>query len=280
MSTLNRIAGALALAVAVAACSPAFRVSTFPSELALYEASFEQFQNRKWDNAIMGFERLTLELPARDSLLPLSHYYLGLSHKGRREDLLAAQSLIRLVESFPGDTLADDALFEAARSYQRLWRKPELDPMYGHSAIQAFETLIASYPDSPLRPEAEKQVGVLHDWLAQKDFETGDYYFRRRAYDSAIIYFQSVMADYPGTPTARRAAFRMLETYRKLNYAEEAEEVCRTMRDRYPGDAEVASACGEAPATPPTAAPPDSGGRAGTLHAAVAPRLPGGRASG
>lgn len=262
MSFLNRIAGALGLAAALGACSPAFRVNTFPSELALYEASLGQFQKRKWDNAVLGFERLTLELPARDSLLPLSHYYLGMAHKGRGEDLLAAQSLVRLVESFPGDTLADDALYEAARSYQRLWRKPELDPQYGLSAIQAYETLVTTYPDSPLRPQAERQIATLHDWLARKDFETADYYFRRRAYDSAIIYYQDVIRDYPDTPTARRASFRMLEIYRKLNYAEEAEEVCRGMRDRYPGDADVLAACGAPREVVPPTAPPDTVGPA------------------
>ena len=41
----------------------------------------------------------------------------------------------RGLENFPGDSLADDALYEASRAYQSMWRKPELDKAYGESAI-------------------------------------------------------------------------------------------------------------------------------------------------
>ncbi len=250
MSSRTGIASALGVLLVLGACAPSFRLNRYPDDLTLYQASLSQLQRKHWDNAVTGFERLTLQLAARDSLLPLSHYYLGVAHKRNGEDLLAAQSFIRLVESFPADTLSDDALFEAASSYQRLWRKPQLDPQYGYSAIQAYETLLASYPDSPRRADAERELAELHDELAQKDFMTAEYYFRRRAYDSAIIYYQDVMTHYPQTPTAKRAAFRMLDTYGRLNYREEAAEVCRTMMERYPGDAEVVRACaGRMPAT-------------------------------
>lgn len=248
MSSITRIASTLGVLLALGACAPTFRLNRYPDDIALYRAALDQLQQRHWENAVTGFERLTLQLAARDSLLPLSHYYLGVAHQRRGEDLLAAQSYIRLVESFPSDTLSDDALFEAAHAYQRLWRKPELDPQYGFSAIQAYETLLTSYPDSPRRPEAEREMARLNDMLAKKDFETAEYYFRRRAYDSAIIYYQDVIAQHPQTPTGRRASFRLLETYRRLNYKEEAAEVCRTMRERYAGDAEVERACAGLPA--------------------------------
>ena len=254
MSSLTRLASALGVLLALGACAPTFRLNRYPDDLSLYRAALDQLQQRHWENAVTGFERLTLQLAPRDSLLPLSHYYLGVAHQRRGEDLLAAQSYIRLVESFPADTLSDNALFEAARAYQRLWRKPELDPQYGFSAIQAYETFISTYPDSPLRPDVDRELAHLHDLLAEKDFDTAEYYFRRRAYDSAIIYYQDIVTAYPQTPTARRASFRMLETYQRLNYREEAAEVCRSMRGRYAGDAEVEKAC----AALPVLAPADS----------------------
>ncbi len=260
MSFRTRIASALGVLLVLGACAPSFRLNRYPDDLSLYQAALNQLQRKHWDNAVTGFERLTLQLAARDSLLPLSHYYLGVAHQRNGEDLLAAQSYIRLVESFPADTLSDDALFEAAHAYQNLWRKPALDPQYGFSAIQAYETLLASYPDSPRVPETERELAQLHDDLAQKDFMTAEYYFRRRAYDSAIIYYQDVMTQYPQTPTAKRAAFRMLETYGRLSYREEAAEVCRTMIERYPGDGEVMRACsGSASVAPADSTLPDTG---------------------
>lgn len=246
--SVTRLVVGLAFAVAIAACAPSFRIASYPTSDSLFTAALAEYQRERWDNAIEGFEQLTIQLGARDSLLPASYYYLGMAHRRRGEELLAAQSFVRLVEAFPGDTLADDALFEAARSYQRLWRKPELDPQYGTAAIETFETLLNAYPQSPLVPRAQQGISALVEMLAQKDLRTAEQYLRIRAYDSAIIYLSDVRERYPETDTARRAGLYLVDVYRRLNYREEAEETCAQLRQRHPTDREVREACGAAPA--------------------------------
>ena len=123
--------------VAVAACRPEFKLKNLTTNDALYKASLEEYRRHHWDNAIVGFEKLSTDLPARDSLLPRSYWYLASAHEHQDEHLLAAQSFSRLVESFPEDSLADDAALEAARAYKRLWRKPGLDATYGENAYSA-----------------------------------------------------------------------------------------------------------------------------------------------
>jgi len=264
MIRLVHLPGALLAVLLVAACSSGFELARYQTNESLFVASVAEFQRGRWDNAIAGFERLTLQLPARDTLLPRAHWYLGVAHQRKDEDLLAAQSFVRLVEGFPADTLADDALFEAASAYKRIWRKPELDSQYGETAISTFQTLLSAFPDSPRRAEAEREIAQLQEWMARKDHDTGVYYVRRRAFDSAIIYFQDVVEKYPDTPTARLSSLELLDVYRRLNYREEAEEVCGRLRTKYPSDAEVRAACGAGPAVPaaPRAPPPDSSGAA------------------
>lgn len=253
---------AIAVLAVLAACTASFNLARYQTNDALYGAAMAEYEQHHWDNAIAAFERLTLQLPARDTLLPRAHWFLGRAHLERDEQLLAAQSFVRLVESFPADTLADDALFEAAKAYARMWRKPELSPEYGETAVGTFQTLLSAYPDSPRVAEAQQEIARLHDWMARKDYETGEYYQRRRAYDSAIIYFQDVVQKYPDTPTAKRASLKLLDVYHELKYAEEAEEVCAGLRARYADDASVAAACGPAPTTAPRAPPADTSGTA------------------
>ena len=179
-----------------------------------------EYNRHKWENAVNAFEKLTLDLPARDTLLPLAHFYLAQSHIGRKEYLLAAQSFNRLAESFATDTLADDAKYEAARSYQRLWRAPPLDPQYGELAMATYQELLALYPDSPLNADAASQVKALNEMFATKDYETGLHYFRRKAYDSAIIYFKDVVRLYPESQRARDAYLRLAESYQIIRYRE------------------------------------------------------------
>jgi len=236
-----------------AACRPTFQLRRYTTDVALYQASLREFERRRWDNAVLGFERLTTNLPARDTLLPRAFWYLAKSQQGRREWLLAAQSFTRLVEGFPEDTLADDALLDAARSYRRLWRKPTLDSQYGETALATYRQFLGLYPDSPLTGTATAELGQLEEWFAVKNFEIGQHYLRRKMYDSAIIYFRDVMRLYPSAPTARRAGLRMVHAYRSIRWNDEAKEVCTTLRRNYPTDQEVRLACGDVTA----AAAPD-----------------------
>ena len=207
----------------VAACHPEFSLKDFTSNEALYAASFKEYQHHKWDNAITGFEKLTTDLPARDTLLPRSYWYLASAHQHDSEYLLAAQSYSRILESFPDDSLADDAGLESARSYARLWRRPQLDPQYGETAIASYNTLIGLYPNSPVVKTAEREIADLENRLAIKDFEAGDYYFRKKAYDSGILYFKDVLQKFGTTPTARVAEMRLVEAYKAIKYPDAAD---------------------------------------------------------
>src|SRR5439155_6256890 len=137
---------AAAMVLTAVACRPDFQLKRFTTNESLYTASLREFQRRKWDNAVAGFEKLTTSLAPRDTLLPRSYWYLASAHEHIGEHLLAAQSFNRLVETFPEDTLADDAALEAARSYAKLWRSPALDPMYGETALATYNTLLGPYP--------------------------------------------------------------------------------------------------------------------------------------
>lgn len=236
----------LFVAVATTACVRGFQVKKYPTNEGLFAAGVSEYNHKKWDNAITAFEKLTLELSARDTLLPLSHWYLALAHEGKAEHILAATSFTRLSESFPDDSLADDALFQAGMSYVKIWKNPELDPAYGTLAQSHLRTLLSVYPDTPLRKDAEAALLALDDRYAAKDYLNGMFYVRRGAFDSSIIYFKSVVKDYPNTDHARLALIRMVEVYRKpqMNYKEEATETCTTLKTAYPTDKEVVKVCG------------------------------------
>lgn len=263
------VAAVLAATVAVG-CSRGFRVTNFPTPTGLYSASLAEYNNKKWNNAITGFERLTLDLAARDTLLPLAHWYLANAHELRGEHILAASGFSRLAESFPDDTLADDALFQSGESYLRLWRRVDLDPQYGTLAQLQFRQLLGIYPDAPYAAQADTRLLEIDDMFAAKDYGTGVYYTKRRAYDSAILMFKSVVKDYPNTPHTRLALLRMVETYRRpqLNYKEEALETCATLRAAYPDDVEVNTTCPPPAVEPPS---PPGGVTVDTSHALRSP---------
>lgn len=248
-----RLLLALVALVATGACRASFQPRDFGGDLErLFQASSTELQQRHWDNAIRGFERLTIELPARDPMLPRAIYHLAEAHAGKKEHLLAAQQFVRVAESFPLDTLADDALLNAGRQYARLWRKPSLDATYGEMARSTLESMVALYPQSPLAGDGRRELAAVNDQFAQKLFQNGMFYYRRKGYESALVYFRDVVGTYPDTPTAREAMLQMVDAYRRINYREDVEETCDALRRKYPGDGAVQERCGAAPATTAT----------------------------
>lgn len=235
----------LAATLALAACARGFQLKKYPTNNGLFKASMAEFHAKHWDNAVTGFEKLTLDLTARDTLLPLAHYYLGKAHENNGEYLLAAQSYAKLAESFPDDTLAAAALLAAGDSYLKMWRDPSLDPTYASMAQTQYRLLLSVYPDSPLKEKAEAGAAKVDEMLATKDYETGLHYIRRHAYDSALIYLKDVVRNYPNTQRSRDAMLRIVEVYHlpEMNYREEAKEMCVAMHGAYPGDPDVAKLC-------------------------------------
>lgn len=251
MSRFKPLLLALLLAAPLA-CKPPFDPKIYPSADKLYQVAMAEYKAGRFDNAAKAFEKLTLDLPARDPRLPLAFYYLAQSQEKNGENLLAAGTYNRLIDAFPQDTLVDDALFLSGRAYEREWRHPELDATYGKSAITAYESLLASYPDSPFSKRAQDRLTRLDEWLAEKDYNTAYLYLKRKAYDSAILYLKDVIRQHPNAKKTRDAYLRLLEAYRAIKYTEDARDLCDAMRKAYPNDRDVREACGPAPSTPAT----------------------------
>lgn len=256
----RRMARLTAVLMVCAACRGGFRIERFSGETGpLFKAGVTELSLKHWGNAVAAFEKLTADLPARDSLLAQSQFYLGKARSGNVEHLLAAQAFNKVSENFPDDTLADDAMYESAHEYQLLWRSPELDSQYGVTSQAAYRTLIAVYPDSPRRKDAERELAKLEEMFATKEYLAGYYYYRRKAYDPAILYFKTVVNTFPESRRARDAYLRMIESYRVIRYTEEAAEACVAVKRRFADDAAVTSLC------PAVAAPRDTTSAAPTV---------------
>ncbi len=253
----------LSMAATIAACSGGFRPQNFANPEALFRASLSEYEQENWENAQLGFERLTNDLSARDPLLAPAFFYLAMSHEHRGELLLAAQAFQRVTDGFPDDTLAPTAMLGVGRSYQKLWRRPALDPENGQKAASVLRALLSSYPDAKETAEAKERIAQLEEWFAEKDYLTGVHYVRvRRAVDPAIIYFKDVVITYPNTKAARLSWLKLHELYEKIRWKDDAAETCTAMWKAYPDDPDVLEACGKpgdgtAGATP-AASPPDT----------------------
>jgi len=238
-----RSAVLIVAAVAVAACSKNLDPSQYPTPESLLEASMDLYNRGKCEQASEGFRRLIFEFDAFDPRVVTVRFYLAECTLKRGERLEAARLFRRVSDEFPRNEMAPRALLRAGDSYAGLWKKPDLDPTYGETAAATYRELLARYPASQWADTAQARTQHLNEWFAEKDYRNGNFYFRLHAYDSAILYFKDVVANYPQTEYAARSVERLIEAYNKIGYQEEEREMCGYLRQFYPDSRRANKLC-------------------------------------
>jgi outer membrane assembly lipoprotein YfiO len=217
--------------------------ATAPQPEVLLARTRVQFRRGDFGHAQQNLRRLLFELPPNDPALPEVHYLLAESQFQQGQFVEAAQEFRQTADQYPATTYAPLALLRAGDADLRLWRDPELDPSSGQTALAIYQELAGRYPDSDAAARAQLHVRELREWFAEKDYKNGLFYYKRGAYDSGIIYFKDVVANYPETPRAGDALIRLADSYRAIGYREELRETCAHARRFYPQAAGIAQTC-------------------------------------
>lgn len=230
----------------LAACGQGFHAEQYPDPMVLFAASKDAYRHGNCDDAAKGFERLSFETPARDPLQAELRYYLAECTLRRSEYLEAARQFRRVADEFPQHPLAPDALLRSGDAFTELWRRPELDPTYGENALAVWRELANRYPESTASKRAALRINEVNEMFAAKAYENGSFYLRLGAYDSAILYFKDLLANFPRASTAPDAVLKLIAAYDKIGYTEEKQEMCGYLRQYYPEAAPRAEACASA----------------------------------
>ena len=126
--------------------------------------------------------------------------------------------------------------------YAELWRRPELDPTYGQTALATYQELLNRYPDSDAAKRAQLRITELNERFAYKTYKAAMFYFRLKAYDSAILYLKDLIATYPKAAVVPDALVKLVQAYKTLGYREDVQETCgyiRRFHPKAPGAGEV-----------------------------------------
>jgi outer membrane protein assembly factor BamD len=210
---------------------------------SLFRLAESRIRNGKWGDAIEHLERLLLEFSPGDSRIPQARYFLGEAKLAIGSHLEAAREFRRVSDDTPNDRLAPEALLRVGDVYADLWRRPELDPSYGQTALATYQELLNRYPNTPASARAQERIDELRERFAYKEYRAGLFYFKLKAYDSAILYLKDVVATYPKSSIAPDALIKLVEAYRRLGYQEDVKETCGYLRRFHPNAIRGRSPC-------------------------------------
>lgn len=219
---------------------------------SLYDVALDRFRHGKWSEVVTLLDRALLIMEYNNPRRAVGYFMLAEAQFAQGNSLEAVRQFRRVADENASDSLAADALYRAGDAYAALWRRPELDPSYGESALLTYREVSERYPGSLAARRAQQQILDLMEQFAVKEFRTGLFYFRYKAYESAILVFRNLIASYPRTSVVPEALTRLVEAYERLDYQEDLRETCRYIEQFFPQvTAAVAERCPAPAANPP-----------------------------
>jgi outer membrane protein assembly factor BamD len=215
---------------------------------SLWHQAEQAIHHGKWGDAQKLLDRVNLEFSPGDPRVGRAHYYLGEALFAQNRQLEAAREFRRASDETPNDPIAPEALLRLGDVYADLWRRPELDPTYGQTALSTYQELMNRYPGSSAAKRGQLRIAELNERFATKEFKAGMFYFRLKAYDSAILYLKDVVATYPKAAIVPEALVKLVQAYKALGYREDVQETCGYIQRFHPRAPQVGEVCPSKPA--------------------------------
>lgn len=210
---------------------------------SLWLAGQRAFNRGDWNGAAKVFVRLSTAMPVTDPRTARLNFFKGEIDLALGNELDAVREFRRIADEAPDDSLAADALLRAGDAYAYLWKRAELDPTYGHTAMGVYQEVQSRYPGSPAGLRAAARVADLNNRFARKEFLSAVFYFKFKAYESAILMLRGLVAQYPRAEVVPEALEKLVLSYKALGYQEDLKETCGYITKFFPGAPSLVRYC-------------------------------------
>jgi outer membrane protein assembly factor BamD len=214
---------------------------------SLWNQGEQAIRSGQWGDAEKLLNRAVLEFAPGDRRIARAHFLLGEALFAQNRQLEAAREFRKASDETPNDPIAPEALLRLGDVYADLWRRPELDPTYGQTALSTYQELLNRYAQSNPAKRAQQRITDLNERFAAKAYKAALFYFRLKAYDSAILYLKDVVASYPRTRVVPEALVKLVQAYRSLGYREDVQETCDYIRRLHPRAPKAGEVCPSKP---------------------------------
>jgi outer membrane protein assembly factor BamD len=170
-----------------------YGIKTFPS-MARTQKMFEEI----------------IQNAAYSKYAPLSQFYVGqaLENQGKFKEAIDAYQTVQT--KYPNDPIAAEAQYQIGYVYMRQSRAEAVyDPGMAGKARDAYEDFMARYPNSEKVPQAKENIKMLAVRTTKGSYEIAKYYDKQKKYKAAVIYYNDVIKQQPGTPESEAAKARI-----------------------------------------------------------------------
>ncbi|MES1242841.1 MAG: outer membrane protein assembly factor BamD [Acidobacteriota bacterium] len=164
-------------------------------------------------------------------LLAADTYY----QEGGTTNYVQAEAKYRdYLNRFPTSEQAAYVQFQIANSLAKRMERPDRDQTVTRKALQAYQELGRLYPTSEYAAQAQEQINLVRNNLAEHEFQVGRFYLRYGLPIAAVQRFEVLLRDYPQYPERDKAMYNLGMAYELGDKPEEAKKTFDQLRSQFP----------------------------------------------
>ncbi|MCE3007041.1 MAG: outer membrane protein assembly factor BamD [Bacteroidetes bacterium] len=222
------IAGLFAVLLSLAGCDACKKMAK-SKDLALKDsAAYCYYDKKQYESAALLLEELLgIYPPGEKSEKTL--FYLANAKFFSGEMISASFLYNEFIQRYPSSRRAPDVHYQLAETHVNMSPSFYLDQGDTKKAIERLQLFIELYPQDERVPEATKTLDEMRDKLAEKMYTQADLYLKIYHFQSAVLYLQAVIQEYPDSRFREAAQYKLFKA--QVYYADNS--VAEKRLERY-----------------------------------------------
>ena len=179
-----------------------------------------------------------------------AQFDIGLAREKQGANDAAIQAYQAVVDKFPNEPIAVDAQYQIGYIWFAAAQLGTNDAAAAGNAKTAFQDFLFHYPKSEKAPQARKDLDILEHKQTSNSYKVAKFYDKQKYYRAAVIYYNEVIRQQPGSKESSEAKKRIDQLRAKFGDARLQPAIPVSQNVKKKTDAQEARSAGTGNARP------------------------------
>lgn len=170
------------------------------------------------DNAVTIFAAVVRTAPY-GKYTARAQFDIGLAREKQGASEAAIQAYQAVVDKFSNEPIAADAQYQIGYIWLKAARTGTKDTAAISNARTAFQDFLVRYPNSEKAGQARANLELIEHKQTTSSYEVAKFYDKQKHYRAAVIYYNEVIRQQPGSTESDQAKKRIDQLRKKLGDA-------------------------------------------------------------
>jgi len=138
-----------------------------------------------------------------------AQFNIGLAREKQGANDAAIQAYQAVVDKFPNEPIAVDAQYQIGYIWFTAAQLGTNDAAAASNAKTAFQDFLFHYPKSEKAAQARKDLDILEHKQTNNSYKVAKFYDKQKYYRAAVIYYNEVIRQQPGSAESNQAKKRI-----------------------------------------------------------------------